>query len=459
VYCKVFILRSLGILGVDSYIRNCLTKYDRTATFGILSLLNCMLKNKIILSISALILSAASLLAQPLMNGAGTDRASMVARIDSNTLHWRDKLYPVTDAGELNVYGFDQGDIPVYSDSTYAFRLSLLETEIPLEYNQQVRAYIDLYANRRRKLVSSVLATSKFYFPIFEEVFDRENVPMEFKYLAVIESALNQKAISPVGAAGLWQFMAPTGKMYGLRSDTYIDDRKDIIKSTEAAVKYFQNSYRIYGDWLLVIASYNCGIGNVNKAIRKSGGKRNIWEIMPYLPRETRGYVPAFIAAAYVMNYASEHNLYPAENDMYYHLDTVMVDNRMSIEKLALALNTTTEDIRKYNPSLRRGVIPFSSNGIVLTLPYHQAVQVAMLRNDTNLNTQLNNELMAMSRDIERVQHPDKVIYKVKSGDYLAKIAKKYEVSVADLKKWNKGTIKNSKVTKGQKLKIYPNRA
>ena len=159
------------------------------------------------------------------------------------------------------------------------------------------------------------------------------------------------------------------------------------------------------------------------------------------------------------MNYASEHNLYPAENDMYYHLDTVMVDNRMSIEKLALALNTTTEDICKYNPSLRRGVIPFSSNGIVLTLPYHQAVQVAMLRNDTNLNTQLNEELMAMNRDIERVQHPDKVIYKVKSGDYLAKIAKKYEVSVADLKKWNKGTIKNSKVNKGQKLKIYPNRA
>ena len=418
-----------------------------------------MLKNKIILSISTLILSATSLLAQPLINGAGTDRAAVVARIDSNTLHWRNKLYPLTDAGEMNIYGFDQGDIPVYSDSTYALRMSLLETEIPLEYNQQVRAYIDLYANRRRKLISTVLSTSKFYFPIFEEVFDREKVPMEFKYLAVIESALNQKAISPVGAAGLWQFMAPTGKMYGLRSDTYIDDRKDIIKSTEAAVKYFQNSYRIYSDWLLVIASYNCGPGNVNKAIRKSGGKRNIWEIMPYLPRETRGYVPAFMAAVYVMNYASEHNIYPAENEMYYHLDTVMVDNRMSIEKLALALNTTTQEICKYNPSLRKGIIPFSSIGTTLTLPYHQAIKVVSLRSDTNLNNQLNNELMAMNREIEKVQHPDKVIYMVKSGDYLAKIAKKYEVSVADIKKWNKGAIKNSKVIKGQKLKIYPNRA
>lgn len=417
-----------------------------------------MLNKKILVSISALILTVSGLLAQPLIGGMGSERDAVVARIDSNTLHLRSKMYPVTDAGELNTYGFDAGDIPVYSDSTYAFRLGLLETEIPLEYNQQVRAYIDLYANRKRKLVSKVLSTSKFYFPIFEEVFDRENVPMELKYLAVIESALNQRAISPVGAAGLWQFMAPTGKMYGLRTDTYIDDRKDIIKSTEAAVKYFKNSYRIYGDWLLVIASYNCGPGNVSKAIRKSGGKRNIWEIMPYLPRETRGYVPAFIAAAYVMNYASEHNIYPAEDEMYYHLDTVMVDNRMSIEKLALALNTSAEEIRFYNPALRRGVIPFSSTGVMLTLPYHQAIMVAALRNDTNMSNQLNNELIAMNREIQN-EKPDKVVYKVKSGDYLAKIARKYDVSVADLKKWNKSTIKKNKVSKGQRLNIYPNRA
>ncbi len=416
-----------------------------------------MLNKKIKYLILVLTTVVTGLAAQPLVGGFGSDRDALVAKIDSNTLHWRNKLYPVTDAGELNIYGFDEGDIPVYSDSTYAFRLSLLETEIPLEYNQQVRAYIDLYANRKRKLVSKVLSSSKFYFPIFEEVFDRENVPMELKYLAVIESALNQRAISPVGAAGLWQFMAPTGRMYGLRSDSYIDDRKDIIKSTEAAVKYFKNSYRIYGDWLLVIASYNCGPGNVSKAIRRSGGKRNIWEIMPYLPRETRGYVPAFIAAAYVMNYASEHNIYPAEDEMYFHLDTVIVDNRMSIEKLALALNTTTEEIRNYNPSLRRGVIPFSSNGVVLTLPYHMAVKVAALRNDTNLSNQLNQDLIAMNREIENAR-PEKIVYKVKSGDYLAKIARKFDVSVADLKRWNKGVIRKNKVSRGQKLKIYSNK-
>lgn len=414
---------------------------------------------KYIFIITTLLCIAGGLQAQPLAGGIATDHDAQVARIDSNTVNWRSKLYPTMDAGELNIYGFDEGDIPVYSDSVYAFRLSLLETEIPLEYNQQVRAYIDLYANRKRKLVSKVLTTSQFYFPIFEEVFDRENVPMEFKYLAVIESALNQRAISPVGAAGLWQFMAPTGKMYGLRSDNYLDDRKDIIKSTEAAVKYFKNSYRLYGDWLMVIASYNCGPGNVSKAIRKAGGgKRTIWEIMPYLPRETRGYVPAFIAAAYVMNYASEHNIYPSDEPMFFQLDTVIVDNQMSIEKLALALNTTPEEIKMYNPSLKRGVIPFSTTGVSLTLPYHYAVRVAALRNDTNLNKQIDRDLMAMNREIEK-EKPQKVVYQVKSGDYLAKIAKKYDVSVADLKRWNKGTIKGNKVNKGQKLKIYPNRA
>jgi membrane-bound lytic murein transglycosylase D len=416
-----------------------------------------MVKKKIFIFVFVAFIGITGLLAQPLSVRVGSDHDMAVAKIDSNTLHWRNKLYPKTDAGELNIYGFNPGEIPVYSDSTYAFRLSVLETEIPLEYNKQVRAYIDLYANRRRGLISKVLSTSKFYFPIFEEVFDRENVPMEFKYLAVIESALNQRAISPVGAAGLWQFMAPTGRMYGLKTNSYIDDRKDIIKSTEASVLYFKNSYKIYGDWLLVIASYNCGPGNVNKAIKRSGGKRNIWEIMPYLPKETRGYVPAFIAAVYVMNYASEHNIYPAEDEMYYHLDTVMVDNNTSIEKLALSLGTTPAEIKMYNPMLKRGVIPFNSNGVMLTLPYHHAVRVAALRTDTNLNNQVNQELIALNQSIENKQLPDKIIYKVKSGDYLAKIAKKYDVSVADLKRWNKKTIKGNKVSKGQKLKIYPN--
>ena len=394
--------------------------------------------------------------AQSLFEGPNAETRYRIAQIDSNTLKLRSKMYPSVYQGDLNIYGYNNGDVPVFTDSAYAYRLSLLETEIPLEYNKHVRSYIDLYAVRKRKLVSKVLATSKYYFPIFEEVFDRENIPLEMKYLAVIESALNQNAVSPVGATGMWQSMAPTGRIYGLRTDNSIDERRDIIRSTEAAVKYFKNSYRIYGDWLLVIASYNCGPGNVNKAIRRSGGKRTFWEIMPYLPKETRGYVPAFIAATYVMNYAAEHNLYPTEEEMYYHMDTVMVDNKVSIEQLALALNVTPSEIKAWNPSLKRGYIPFSNNKVVLSLPYAHAVKVAELNNDTNFRNQSTEALTALNKQIESDRRAvGKINYKVKSGESLSKIAKKHDVSLADLKKWNKGKIRNNKVSKGQKLVIY----
>ncbi len=394
--------------------------------------------------------------AQSLFDGANAETRHRIAQIDSNTLKLRNKMYPSVYQGDLNIYGYNQGDVPVFTDSAYAYRLSLLETEIPLEYNKHVRSYIDLYAVRKRKLVSKVLSTSKYYFPIFEEVFDRENIPLEMKYLAVIESALNQNAVSPVGATGMWQFMAPTGRIYGLRTDNAIDERRDIIRSTEAAVKYFKNSYRIYGDWLLVIASYNCGPGNVNKAIRRSGGKRSFWEIMPYLPKETRGYVPAFIAATYVMNYASEHNLYPTDEEMYYHMDTVMVDNKVSIEQLALALNVTPSEIKAWNPALKRGYIPFSNNKVVLSLPYAHAVKVAELNNDTNFRNQSSEALTALNKQIESDKKSvGKISYKVKSGESLSKIAKKHDVTLADLKKWNKGKIRNNKVSKGQKLVIY----
>jgi membrane-bound lytic murein transglycosylase D len=394
--------------------------------------------------------------AQSLFEGPNAETRYRIAQIDSNTLKLRNKMYPSVYQGDLNIYGYNNGDVPVFPDSAYAYRLSLLETEIPLEYNKHVRSYIDLYAVRKRKLVSKVLTTSKYYFPIFEEVFDRENIPLEMKYLAVIESALNQNAVSPVGATGMWQFMAPTGRIYGLRTDNSIDERRDIIRSTEAAVKYFKNSYRIYGDWLLVIASYNCGPGNVNKAIRRSGGKRTFWEIMPYLPKETRGYVPAFIAATYVMNYAAEHNLYPTDEEMYYHMDTVMVDNKVSIEQLALALNVTPSEIKAWNPSLKRGYIPFSNNKVVLSLPYAHAVKVAELNNDTNFRNQSSEALTALNKQIESHKKVvGKINYKVKSGESLSKIAKKHDVSLADLKKWNKGKIRNNKVSKGQKLVIY----
>jgi membrane-bound lytic murein transglycosylase D len=386
-----------------------------------------------------------------------SDNNNFLASVDSNTVKLRNKLFPIVWQGDLNIYGFEENEVPVYSNEDIKTRLSLLETEIPLDYNDQVRPYIDLYTVRKRKLLAKVLTLSKLYFPTIEEIFDREGIPLEMKYLAVIESALNHAATSPVGAAGMWQFMAPTGNMYGLKTTSNLDERRDFIKSTEASVKYFKNSYRVYGDWLLVIASYNCGMGNVNKAIRKSGGKRSFWEIMPYLPRETRGYVPAFIAATYAMNYASEHNIYPTELDLNYHTDTVQVDNRYSLEQLSMALDISVAEIKLLNPSLRRGYIPFTANKVSLTLPYNKIIKFASVNNIENLNL-ADEQLMALANSKPKVsKDTDKIFYRVRKGDLLANIANEYNVTVKQLKKWN--SIKGSKLKKGQRLKIFTNKA
>lgn len=388
-----------------------------------------------------------------------------IALVDTNTLKLRNKLYPKKSQGDLNIYGFESNDVPVYADSVMAYRLSLLESEIPLEFNEYVKPYINLYTIRKRNLSSKILAWSKYYFPMFEEALDRANMPMELKYLAVIESALNPMATSPVGAAGMWQFMAPTGRMYGLKTTAIYDERRDVQKSTEAAIKYLRNSYRIYGDWLLVIASYNCGPGNVNKAIRKAGGVKNFWAIQKYLPGETRGYVPAFIAAAYMMNYASEHNLYPAENfDIEFHTDTIHVDASYNLNLLANNLEMSLNELLDYNPALRRSVIPYGVEKVTLTLPYNKAVKFASI-NDTSFKQSSNEQLMAMNRQIalEKKQQlasnsnnkkktTNSRTITVKRGDSLGKIASKYNVSETDLKRWNK--MKGNRINAGQKLII-----
>jgi membrane-bound lytic murein transglycosylase D len=386
-----------------------------------------------------------------------SENSSFLATIDSNTIKLRNKLFPTVWQGDLNIYGFEDNEVPVYSDEDIKTRLSLLESEIPLDYNEQVRPYIDLYTVRKRKLLAKVLTLSKLYFPTIEEIFDREGIPLEMKYLAVIESALNHAATSPVGAAGMWQFMAPTGNMYGLKTTSNLDERRDFIKSTEASVKYFKNSYRVYGDWLLVIASYNCGVGNVNKAIRKSGGKRNFWAIMPYLPRETRGYVPAFIAAAYAMNYSSEHNIYPADLELNYHTDTIQVDNRYSLDQLSMALEIPLAELKTLNPSLRRGYIPFTGSKITLTLPYNKIIKFSAINNLENLNL-ADDQLMALANSKPKVKPvPETIFYRVQKGDLLASIANDYDVTVKQIKKWNR--LKSTKVKKGQRLKIYTNKA
>lgn len=394
-----------------------------------------------------------------------------LALVDTNTIKLRNKLYPHTPAGDLNIYGFEETDVPMYADSVMAYRLSLLESEIPLDFNEYVKPYINLYTIRKRNLSSKILAWSKYYFPMFEEALDRANMPLELKYLAVIESALNPMATSPVGAAGMWQFMAPTGRMYGLKTNAIYDERRDVQKATEAAIKYLRNSYRIYGDWLLVIASYNCGPGNVNKAIKRSGGIKNFWAVQKYLPAETRGYVPAFIAAAYMMNYASEHNLYPSENvQITYHTDTIHVDASYNLAALAESLDMSLDQLLDYNPALRRSSIPFGMDKVTLTLPYEKAVKFASI-NDSSFKQSSNEQLMAMNRQIaiERKQQQlaqattkskkGKVTKEknsknvtVRKGDTLGKLADKYNVSETDLKRWNK--IKGNRINAGQRLVI-----
>lgn len=398
-----------------------------------------------------------------LLNKPACDNPLM-ALIDTNTIKLVSKLYPSISNGDLNIYGFEETDIPIYADSVIAYRLSLLESEIPMDYNEYVRPYVNLYTVRKRNLSSKILAWSKYYFPMFEEALDRANMPVELKYLAVIESALNPMATSPVGAAGMWQFMAPTGRMYGLKTTAIYDERRDVQKSTEAAIKYLRNSYRIYGDWLLVIASYNCGPGNVNKAIRKAGGVKNFWAVQQYLPKETRGYVPAFIAAAYMMNYASEHNLYPnEETEVLTFTDTINVDASYNLDKLAANLDMDIGELLKLNPAIRRGTIPFGIANVTLTVPYHKAQKFAAI-NDSSLKANANEELMAMNQQIKlekkalaasvkpSSKQTKSKTYTVKRGDSIGKIADKYNMTEAELKRLNH--MRGNRINAGQKLVV-----
>jgi membrane-bound lytic murein transglycosylase D len=376
--------------------------------------------------------------------------------LDSNTMSFYNKRYATPTNGDLNIFGFEELDVPIYADSIYAKRLQLMEAAIPMEYNSYVRNYIDMYTIKRRRLVSRMLSWSKYYFPIFEEALDRANMPIELKYMAVIESALNPNAVSKMGAAGMWQFMPATGRMYGLKTGPTYDERRDVIKSTEAAIKYLQNSYAIYGDWLLVIASYNCGPGNVNKAIKRAGGNKNFWEIQHYLPAETRGYVPAFIAAAYAMEYAHAHNIY-ADDEIIYtrHTDTIQISSQFHLRTLAIDLDMSVEELMKYNPALRTPNLPFSPTGITLTLPYNKTQQLAAMLADSSFK-QTHDQLAKSQPQTQPTQLAANGYHTVKSGETLSSISKRYGVSVDQLKAWNR--MSNTKLAVGQKLVVKVNR-
>ncbi len=278
--------------------------------------------------------------------------ALYMSELDSLMQLFRNQTYLIVD-DECE----SSGENPYYTDQVIAERLSRMPTRIEMPYNNVVRQFIDRYTSRMRRSVSAWLGSSNFYMPIFEQALESYGVPLELKYLPVIESALNPKAVSRVGATGLWQFMLATGKQYGLRVNSLVDDRRDPIRSSYAAAKFLRDLYRIFGDWTLAIAAYNCGPENVNKAIRRSGGSMDYWKIYPYLPAETRGYVPAFIAANYVMTYYCEHNICPMLTNLPELTDTVVVNKNVSLASISKICDIDINMLRDLNPQYRKDLV------------------------------------------------------------------------------------------------------
>lgn len=361
------------------------------------------------------------------------------------------------DREKLNIYHYPADFIPSFSDSVYRDRLEKLSRQSPFGYihHPLVRQYIDLYAVRKRDLTQRILGMSGIYFPLFEEQLDRFNLPLELKYLAVIESALNPVARSHAGAKGLWQFMYYTGKMYDLKVSSYTDDRNDPYKATIAACRHLKDLYAIYGDWSLVLAAYNSGAGNVNKAIRKAGGVMNYWAIQRFLPRETRDYVPAFIAASYVMHYAAEHNLFPVyPGILAADIDTVTVREVLSFDQITEMLNIPLENLRFLNPIYSKDLIPASpGNTYFLRLPSHYVAD--FINNEEALyafKTQKGLEREKMLAQVKEIQ--DKTMtHVVRKGETISTVAKKYRCSVADIRRWN--GLKSNTLKRNQELLVY----
>lgn len=327
-------------------------------------------------------------------------------------------------------------------DQLYRGRIRAMESAIPLTYNPVVRDAIELYVNKRSTLLSNMLTLSAYYFPIIEDALDRHNLPLELKYLAIVESALNPTAVSRMGATGLWQFMLRTGKIYGLHIDSLIDERRDPYKSSEAMCRYFQDMYALYGDWLLSIAAYNCGPGNVNKAIRKAGGSQDFWVIYPHLPRETRSYVPFFIAAFYAMEHYSEHGIRPNTIRMPLAVDTVHINTRQNFQTLSELTKVDINVIRDLNPKYRREVIPGNMAPQVVVLPAAEAIYFSV-HGDSIMR---NSTIAMVDTRTETINH------RVLKGESLANIAQHYNVTIEEIREWN--GLRSNKIKPGQNLRI-----
>lgn len=383
---------------------------------------------------------------------------SLTYPVDSLLSDWKARNYIMRDddcnTSEVN---------PMFSDAVIMDRLSRIPTVMEMPFNEVVRRFIDLYTVRLRDQVSFMLSASNFYIPIFEEALDAYGLPIELKYLPVIESALNPSAVSRAGASGLWQFMIGTGKIYGLESNSLVDERRDPIKATWAAARYLKELYSIYGDWNLVIAAYNCGPGNVNKAIRRANGQRDYWTIYNFLPRETRGYVPSFIAANYVMSYYCDHNICPMKTFMPADTDTLQITRNLHFEQIAAICDIDIDQIKSLNPQYKKNIIPGNVKPYTLRLPLNQIC--AFLESQDSVYTyradvlfsnrqqvEIKNETSA-ARGRSAAGSGDLVYHKIRSGESLSTIAGKYRVKVNDIKRWN--NLKNNNIIAGKSLKIY----
>ncbi|MBO4454206.1 MAG: transglycosylase SLT domain-containing protein [Paludibacteraceae bacterium] len=372
--------------------------------------------------------------------------------LDYRLMEWSLRWLDTTDCTATR-------DTTTLPDSVYKARLQALPCVIELPYNERVKAFIQRYVNRSPKQVARMMRMSEYYFPIFEEALARYQLPYELKYLPIIESALNPMARSHAGAAGLWQFMPATGKIYGLEINSLVDERMDPIRSTEAACRFLSTMYNIYHDWTLVIAAYNCGGGNVNKAIHRANGKRDFWSIYPYLPRETRNYVPIFIAANYAMSYGEEHGICKAPIEKTMLTDTIRTNRRMHLQQVGENLNIEMEELRRLNPQYSRDILP-GGTPYTLCLPAEKVgafidMQDSILayKADSLINNRRAEIELAKETSITGAYRVNGVTYyTIRNGDTLGGIAKKFHCSVKQLKQWN--GLKSDAIRAGKKLKI-----
>ncbi|MEN8798692.1 MAG: LysM peptidoglycan-binding domain-containing protein [Flavobacteriaceae bacterium] len=336
-------------------------------------------------------------------------------------------------------------------------RLEELNAKTPfnIAYNPTLESVIKSFLLGKKDLMERMLTSSQFYFPMFEQELDNHNIPLEIKYLAIVESALNPRARSRVGATGLWQFMYGTGKMYDLNVSSYVDERRDPVKATKAACEYLSKLYEIFGDWDLALAAYNSGPGNVNKAIRRSGGYKNYWNIRRYLPRETAGYLPAFLATMYIFEYADQHGLKKINAERpYFETDTVLIKSLISFEHISELTGVSQEEIQILNPSYKLNIIPYiKGKDYYLRLPKYAMGQ--FVANEDAIYAYVSEDLKKREKPLpQMVTSQNRIRYRVRSGDYLGKIAERYGVGVSQIRRWN--GLRSDKLRVGQRLTIFP---